>query len=48
MLATLISILPPIAAVLSIVWVVLRIRVTLLEHRICRQEIKLNQRKLDE
>jgi hypothetical protein len=38
--------LPEIAAGLSVVWIALRIRLTMLEHRVAEQEYLLNSRKL--
>lgn len=44
--ATLFDVLPSIAAVLSIIWLGLRIAIAILEHKVKRQEHALNKRKL--
>lgn len=46
LLATFLSLLPPIGAALSVIWLSLRVRTALLEHRIRQQEFELNARRL--
>jgi uncharacterized membrane protein YciS (DUF1049 family) len=46
LLTTIVGLLPPIGAALSVFWIALRVRTALLEHRIREQEYQLNARKL--
>lgn len=45
---TIIGWLPQMAALLTVVWVILRIRLVRLEHRIAEQQFQINARKLAE
>lgn len=48
LLASFVGLLPVIGAILSVVWLSLRVRTALLDHLIRKQEYELNARKLRE